>query len=191
MATLNRYGISSLRDKIVLDVGCGAGGELRNLLRYGAQPEKLFGIDLLPERIAQARVLSPNVDFCCGDASMLPYPDEFFDMIMQLTVFTSIIDLSMKEEIAGEMHRVLKPDGIILWYDYHMANPRDMDVKRVKKSAIYALFPQCTVHLERITLAQPLAKRLVPYSPILCCLLEKIPFLCTHYLGIIRKRAPW
>jgi hypothetical protein len=41
--------------------------------------------------------------------------------------------------------------------------------------------------LERITLPPPLCRALAPYSIILCCLLEKIPLLCTHYLGIIRK----
>ena len=43
--------------------------------------------------------------------------------------------------------------------------------------------------LKRITLAPPLARAIAPYSVILCQILEKIPLLCTHYLGIIKKRS--
>ncbi|MCC7210276.1 MAG: hypothetical protein IT451_00360 [Candidatus Brocadia sp.] len=39
----------------------------------------------------------------------------------------------MKKGIAAEMLRVLEPDGVILWYDYYMNNPKNPDVKGVKK----------------------------------------------------------
>lgn len=55
-----RLGIHSLETKKILDIGCGAGGELRNLIRYGAQPENLYDIDLLPERIDMAKMISPG-----------------------------------------------------------------------------------------------------------------------------------
>jgi hypothetical protein len=41
--------------------------------------------------------------------------------------------------------------------------------------------------LHRITLAPPLGRWLAPRSWVLACLLEKIPLLCTHTIGIIRK----
>lgn len=55
------------------------------------------------------------IDFRCGNAENLPYEDESFDIVMQFTVFTSILDSEMKQNIAREMLRVIKPDGIILW----------------------------------------------------------------------------
>jgi len=58
------------------------------------------------------------------------------EKIHQFTVFTSILDISMKQSIAGEMLRVLKPDGIILWYDYYRNNPMNPDVRGVKKREI-------------------------------------------------------
>jgi hypothetical protein len=85
------------------------------------------------------------------------------------------------------MLRVVKPRGVILWYDYHVNNPWNPDVRGVKKQEIRHLFPGCRVDLQRLTLAPPLARRLAPYSFLLCCLLEKIPLLCTHYLGVIRR----
>lgn len=44
---LKRAGIRTLQDKKILDLGCGDGRELINLIRYGAKPENLYGIDLL------------------------------------------------------------------------------------------------------------------------------------------------
>ncbi|MCC7239903.1 MAG: class I SAM-dependent methyltransferase, partial [Candidatus Brocadia sp.] len=115
LEAFKRSGIHSLETRRILDIGCGGGGELRNFIRYGASPENLFGIDLLPDRIGIAKKISPNIDFRCGDASEIPYEDESFDMVLQFTVFTSILDKGMKRSIATEMLRVLKPDGIVLW----------------------------------------------------------------------------
>jgi len=164
------------------------GGILREFIKYGAKPENLYGIDLLSDRIEVARYLSPNINFICRDASNLPYKDDCFDIVMQFTVFTSILDSRMKRKIASEMFRVLKPTGILIWYDYHMNNPKNPDVRGVKKKEIYELFPNCEIYLRRITLAPPLARAIAPFSVILCQILKKIPFICTHYLGIIKKR---
>lgn len=186
---LKRNGIHSIRDKKILDVGCGEGGELRNLIRYGALPENLYGIDLLQDRIEQAKKISQNIDFKCGDASKLPYENEQFDIVIQFTVFTSILDIMMKQTIAKEMVRVLKPYGIIIWYDYHINNPKNPNVRGIKKREIYRLFSNCNIYLKRITLVPPLVYRLAPKSLLLCYFLERLKVFNTHYLGIIKKKA--
>ena len=185
---LRQLEVKDLSDKRMLDVGCGSGGSLREFIKYGAKPENLYGIDLLWERIEKARQLSPSIDFRCGDASNLPYEGDFFDMVTQFTVFTSVLDSGMKEKIASEMLRVLKADGTIIWYDYYINNPWNPDVKGVKKKEIQKLFPNCVLSLKRVTLAPPIVRTLVPFSALLCLLLEKIPFLRTHYLGTIRRK---
>jgi ubiquinone/menaquinone biosynthesis C-methylase UbiE len=185
--TLRLNGITSLQDKKILDIGCGTGAELRNFIGYGAKPENLCGIDLLPERIETSKRISPNIDVRCDDASSLPYEDKCFDIVMQFTVFTSILDGDMKTNIAAEMLRVLKTNGMILWYDYHMNNPRNPDVRGIKKKEIRKLFPCCAIHLTRITLAPPLGRVVAPHSSLAYYLLERVPFLQTHYLGVIKK----
>ncbi|ODS38997.1 MAG: hypothetical protein A7315_03040 [Candidatus Altiarchaeales archaeon WOR_SM1_79] len=185
--TFRRFKITSFSDREILDVGCGGGGLLRELVKYGARPENLYGIDLLGERIEEAKYLSTNINFRCGDASNLPYDDSSFDIVMQFTTFTSILDITMKMGIASEMLRVMKLDGIIIWYDFHMDNPKNPDVRGVTKKEIFELFPNCNIYLKAVTLAPPIARILVPFSVILCELLEKFPFLCTHYLGVIRR----
>jgi len=181
--------VISLENKRILDIGCGTGGELRSFMRYGAHPGNLYGIDLLADRVEIAKGVSPNIDFRYGDASDLPYEDEVFDIVMQFTVFTSILDSQMKRNVAREMLRVLKSEGVILWYDYHMNNPHNLDVKGVKKKEIHELFANCDIYLKRITLAPPITRAIAPYSWIICILLEKLRGLNSHYIGVIRKRV--
>jgi len=68
-----------------------------------------------------------------------------------------------------------------------MMNPKNPDVRRVKKKEIHELFLNCDIKLKRITLTPPIARIKAPISVLLCQLLQKIPLLCTHYLGVIRK----
>jgi SAM-dependent methyltransferase len=189
LALLKRYGIVSLATKKILEVGCGTGYWLREFIQWGAYPAHITGIDLLPDHVERARELCPNtVRIDCGSAAILPFVDVTFDVVLQATVFTSILDPSMKRQIASEMLRVVKEDGLILWYDYHVNNPWNPDVRGVKKREISQLFPHCHIELRRITLAPPVTRLLAPYSWLICYLLAKIPWLCTHYLGVIRKK---
>lgn len=190
LALLVRYGWRSFASKSILEIGCGEGDILRDFIKWGARPENIVGIDLIPERVAKAIELCPKgVKLHQGSAAQLPFPEKAFDLVMQSTVFTSVLDAPMKMQIAAEMRRVLTPDGLILWYDYHMNNPNNPDVRGVKAKEIHALFPGADIRLEKITLAPPLARLLAPYSWLLCDLLSNFPFLCTHYLGVIRNTA--
>ena len=144
--------------------------------------------DLLPDRIAQARQLCPcTVSFYCESATRLQFPDSKFDLVLQSTLFTSILSPGMKRQIALEILRVLKTGGMILWYDAAVDNPRNTDIRGIDSKEIAELFPHCRIELSRITLAPPLARLIAPYSRIVCQLLGRIPFLCTHLLGVIRK----
>ena len=172
----------------ILDVGCGDGNMLRQFLQWGATPERLAGIELRPEPVQKALHLNPNLDVRCGSATELSWPDASFDLVCQHTVFTSILDSAMKQQIAAEMSRVLRPGGAVLWYDFMYNNPRNLDVRGVKAAEIRALFPGFEIHLRRITLAPFVARRL-PESllPVLYPLLAAIPLLRTHYLGLLVK----
>lgn len=181
-------GIKSLAGLKILDVGCGNGNMLQLFLGWGANPEDLSGIELLEESAEAALNLTPNLDVRCGDASLLPWQDSQFDIVCQHTVFTSILDRNMKNAVAAEMRRVLRPGGAILWYDFSYDNPKNADVKGVKRREIAELFPGYTLRIKRITLAPFLARR-IPSSilPVLYPLLSMMPFLSTSYLGLLIK----
>jgi ubiquinone/menaquinone biosynthesis C-methylase UbiE len=189
LSLLVRYGYSSLASKKILEIGCGSGDFLRDLIKWGGRPENLTGIDVLPDRIAEARRLCPkDVRIEQANAASLNYPTEHFDLVVQSTVFTSVLDRQVRFQMAAEMRRVVKSNGLILWYDYHVNNPRNKDVRGVKRREIHELFPGCHVELKRITLLPPFTERVAPYSRLLCYVLEKIPWLCTHYIGVIQKK---
>ena len=185
---LQQYGYEDLKSKNLLEIGCGGGHWLREFIKWGARPENVVGIELLDDRVAEARRLCPSeIKIECGSAAKLEFLDESFDLVLQSTVFTSILDSSLKQQVAREMMRVVKQKGLILWYDYHVNNPRNSDVRGVKRREIVQLFPGCRIELKRITLLPPLTRLLAPYSYLACYLLGKLPPLCTHYLGVIQK----
>jgi SAM-dependent methyltransferase len=185
---LQRYGFESLAGKKILEIGCGTGHWLREFVKWGARPGDVTGVDLLFDRVVEARQLCPSsANVQCGSAAELAFRPATFDLVFQLTVFTSVLNPGMKREIAAEMLRVLKPHGLIIWYDYHVNNPWNSDVRGVTKKEIRKLFPGCSIDLKRITLAPPVARWIAPRSWLLASILETIPFLCTHYLGVIQK----
>lgn len=185
---LVEQGCRPLEKRRIFEVGCGTGAWLRDFIRWGARPENLAGIDILPDSLAEARSLCPaSVQLRCGSAAALEFPDGTFDLVLQSTAFTSILEAETKAQIAREMQRLVKPDGLILWYDFRIDNPRNSDVRGVGKSEIRHLFADCRIVLKPITLAPPLARFLARYSFLACYLLEGLPWLCTHYLGAIRK----
>jgi ubiquinone/menaquinone biosynthesis C-methylase UbiE len=186
---LRRFQHSDLEQDTVLDVGCGKGYWLRQFIQWGAKPENLFGIDLLEDRIRAGKELCPaGITLQLGDASKLEYEDSTFNLILQFTVFTSILDPAMKINVAREMSRVLKRGGAILWYDYFLSNPQNPDVRGVGHREIYKLFPGFSIFLKRITLAPPLGRAIGPVSPGMYRLLSAVKPLCTHYLGVLRKQ---
>ena len=194
---LTRQGVLPLRDKLMLDVGCGAGDQLLEFEAWGARRHHLAGIDLNETRVSRsrARLTCPplaqerGADIRCGDATNLPWPDETFDVVSQSVVFTSIPMLQVKEAVAAEMLRVLKPGGAVIWYDFVYDNPSNRTVKGIGAREIRSLFPGCEVTLQRVTLAPPLARRLVPISWMAALVCEGLVVANSHYLGLIRKPA--
>jgi SAM-dependent methyltransferase len=185
---LVRHEMFPLNARLVVDIGCGHGRWLAQFLQWGADGSSLYGIDLNEARIKQAQKSIGLANLRIGDASRLPWADGAFDLVTQFTLFTSILDIKVKREIATEMLRVLKPDGLILWYDFRYNNPRNPNVRGIESKEIRSLFPDCTVTLEKVTLAPPVARRVVSVSWLAALMLEKVPFLRTHYLGVIKKQ---
>jgi SAM-dependent methyltransferase len=190
LALLARRGFQPLADKRILEIGCGSGHWIREFIKWGARPELVAGMDLLSERIAQARRLSPPaITLTAGSAAALDFPDGHFDIVLQATVFTSILDPALKQKVAAEMLRVLRSDGLMLWYDFRFNNPRNPDVRGIERREIAELFPRCRIELRKITLAPPLARALAPRARFAAALLAVVPWLRTHYLGAIEKNS--
>ena len=180
-----------LSPKKILEVGCGTGRWLRELIGWGADPANLHGVELLEACAARARRLCPpQVTIECGNAAQIRAEAESFDMVLQAGLFSSLYEPAMKRVIADEILRVLRPGGTLLWYDFCLKNPQNPYVQPISEEEIAQLFPSCPVVVRRVSLATPLVRVLAPRSPRICAMLSRIPALCTHNLGVVRKAAP-
>ena len=187
LGLLARNGYDSLATCRILEVGCGTGFWLRQFVKWGARPDLVAGVDLLPDRVSEAQRICPSeTTITCTNAGRLDFADQSFDIVFQALVFTSVQDAAMRRRIASEMRRVTRRGGLIIWYDFDVNNPANPDVRAVKKPEIIELFPDCSISLHRVGLAPPIYRFFAPYSWVVCELLEMLPMLRTHQLGAIR-----
>jgi ubiquinone/menaquinone biosynthesis C-methylase UbiE len=183
---LDKAGLLPLAGKQVLEVGSGTGGELAWMRELGAASEDLVGVDLLPDRVAAARRAHPGTRFDHGNAEHMSYADESFDLVLALTVFSSIPSEAMARNVALEITRVLRPGGAVLWYDVRYDSASNPNVKAVPAWRVRSLFPALKAKLHSVTLLPPLARRLGPLTSAYG-LLASVPPLRSHLIGLLRK----
>jgi ubiquinone/menaquinone biosynthesis C-methylase UbiE len=185
---LGRSGLYPLNERRILELGCGSGGVLLEALTFGAAPRNLFGVDLLLDRLQMAGSRLSDLSLTCADGQSLPYASNRFDLTMQLTVFSSVLDDEVRRNLAREMLRVTRPGGMILWYDFWL-NPTNPQTRGIRQAEIKRLFPGCGFEFHKITLAPPIARRLVPVSWGLALFLETLKVFNSHYLVTIMLQS--
>jgi ubiquinone/menaquinone biosynthesis C-methylase UbiE len=188
LQALRKYGFSDLVGLRLLEIGCGGGGVLTEFLGFGASPSNLFGVDLLHDRLDVAHKRLPGSHLMNADGQYLPFPPRSFDLVMQYTALSSILDPEIRLRIGCEMMRVLKNKGLVLWYDFWL-NPTNPQTHGIRPEEIHRLFPNCTCEFHKITLAPPIARRIVPFSWMLAFLLEKLSIFNSHYFVIIKPAS--
>jgi ubiquinone/menaquinone biosynthesis C-methylase UbiE len=177
-----------LSGKKILDVGCGWGSWLLLFMSWGARPENLFGVDILPERVEAARQRLPQSEIILGRGEKLPWEGNNFDLIFQFTLFSSVPSPAHRAEIGSEIWRVLKPNGFLVSFDYFIANPANPATVGIGKEELRRIFPAADFHFRRVGLAPPLARRIAPFSFSLAQCLEKTAILSGHYLAVTIKK---
>lgn len=109
-ASLLAPALGKERNDRLLDLGCGTGYSmvwLRDRFKFA----EAYGVDLSPHAAALWR--ERNLDtVALASADKLPFPDKSFDLV---TCFDVIYQLNDERASAAvsEMHRVLKPGGIL------------------------------------------------------------------------------
>jgi SAM-dependent methyltransferase len=186
---INGSGLAPLSGRRLLDVGCGSGYTLLDMIGLGFAPENLTGCELLEDRVRCAKhVLPQSSTVVAGDATTLDLPDASFDIVSQFTVFTSILCPAAQQALASRMWSLVKPSGGVLWYDFIYNNPSNPDVRGIPVRRIRALFPDGKLQCCRVTLAPPLGRRVAQW-PMLYSALDAIPILRTHVLCWISKEG--
>jgi ubiquinone/menaquinone biosynthesis C-methylase UbiE len=99
----------------VLEVAIGTGLNLD----FYPKDVRLTGIDFSPAMLAQARdralKLGSDVDLQEGDALALAFPDNSFDTVVCTFSLCAVPD---DRQAVAEMHRVLRPGGLLLLADH-------------------------------------------------------------------------
>src|SRR6185436_5717281 len=104
----------------VLELGCGTGIFLEMVARCGAS---IAAVDLSADLLARARERVkdlPNVRLTRGNAMDMPYPADAFDAVYGSSILHHL-DL---ERALGEVHRVLRPGGRIVFAEPNILNPQ-------------------------------------------------------------------
>lgn len=101
----------------VCELGCGPGHVARFLHDHNVQ---IFGVDLSPGMLAQARALNPHIEFQPGDMRSLALEDASLGGIV---AFYSIIHIPRAEvtRVLTGLHRVLCPGGL-LFLAFHIGD---------------------------------------------------------------------
>jgi SAM-dependent methyltransferase len=180
-------GLTSLKGLRILDVGCGSGGNLRRMIDFGAEPANCFGIDIFRKSVASARELNPNIVFIEGSAAQLPFSSGQFDLAFQFTMFTSVLEVSLRREMVSEVLRALRPGGYFIWYDFAYSNPRNPNVRGIGRKEIKELLADFHLKFHQVTLAPPIGRAAVKISPALYRVLNTVPLLRSHYFCFAQK----
>jgi SAM-dependent methyltransferase len=94
-----------------------------------------------------------------------------------------VLSPAAREEIAGEIWRVLKPGGYFVSFDFFISHPANPNTVGIGKGELRRLFPHSSFRFRRLGIFPPLARRLAPISFSLTQLLEKTRILSGHYLA--------
>ena len=103
----------------IIDVGCGAGGTALVLAKKFPDCE-VVGIDLselllkIAEKSVQAAKLGERVKFEKADVQQIPYPDNSFEVVINLNMVHLVED---PIKMLNEMERILKPEGFLFIAD--------------------------------------------------------------------------
>lgn len=112
-----------VRDREVLEVGCGTGLILQRLQGLA---KRAAGVDLSPGMLELAR--QRGLDVREGNATALPFPDDAFDVAVSFKVLAHVPDV---RGALREMCRVVRPGGYVVAEFYNRHSLRTL-VKRVK-----------------------------------------------------------
>ena len=105
----------------VMDYGCGPGGYVPAVSEAIRSSGKLYALDALPIAINMvkktvAKKALNNVETILSDCAT-GLPDQELDAVL---LYDTFHDLEDQNAVLTELHRVLKPNGLLSFSDHHL-----------------------------------------------------------------------
>jgi SAM-dependent methyltransferase len=140
------------RDQVILDAGCGPGGNGAWLSGHG----RVVGVDLAPEALEFVRDRRPTLMPVRASIDALPFEESSFDVVVEITVVTCVSD---DAGAVRELARVVRPGGALLLLEpafdaLRRAHDKTVhSIHRYRRADLAALVGAAGLHVERSSYA--------------------------------------
>lgn len=108
------FTLGDVKDKRILDIGCGEGAYLDIIAKIGGQ---IFGQDINSEYVNRAlknlKEKGYSTDIKVGTATKILFNDNYFDVVFAADFFEHV-SYDEKDRVIAEVYRVLKPGGLFV-----------------------------------------------------------------------------
>jgi ubiquinone/menaquinone biosynthesis C-methylase UbiE len=113
------------QDDTVLEIGCGTGIFTQKV--YDSTKAHITAIDISDDLLKQASAKMPEVNFRIDDAMNLSFQEGSFNVVFGSSI---LHHLDFKKSL-GEIFRVMKPEGRMIFAEPNMLNPQIFIQKNV------------------------------------------------------------
>jgi len=136
--TLKEVGIKS--GFYILDYGCGPGSYTIPAAQLVGDSGKVYALDIQPLAVKQVQSTANkrnlnNIQTILSDCAT-GLPDGSLDVVL---LYDTFHNLSEPDKVLAELHRLLKPDGILSFNDHHMEKEKEDIVSRITGNGLFRL----------------------------------------------------
>jgi len=102
------------RDIKILEVGCNVGQQLRHLQNIGFK--NLYGIEIQETAVEEAKSITQNINIIYGEASDIPFKDQWFDLVFTAGVLIHI----SPSNLPGALKEIVRCSRKYIWgHEYY------------------------------------------------------------------------
>jgi len=123
----------------ILDYGCGPGSYTTVAAQLVGNSGKVYALDIHPLAVQQVQKIAAkkrltNIETILSDCAT-GLPDESMDVVL---LYDILHGLSEPDEVLAELHRVLKPNGILSFNDHHLKEEKEI-MARITGKGLFQL----------------------------------------------------
>ncbi len=126
--------IQPLKEKKVLDIGCGTGRTIELLKTY---PMEITALDISEKMLKVVEKKFHDVKTVKADLNSLPFPDNTFDAVTAMFV---IVHLKNLQVAFSEVYRVLKDGGVFILSNINQRKAPKLKLKDGKEIVIKSFY---------------------------------------------------